>query len=62
MGEILLFQNAINIKEEVLNQSFLEKDTITWSVKNVSEFLSFNQCASYCDVFLNQVSCWSRNF
>jgi len=26
-----------------------------WNEKDVSEFLLFNQCATYCDVFLSQV-------
>lgn len=26
-----------------------------WSERDVSEFLLFNQCATYCDVFLSQV-------
>lgn len=38
-----------------MNQSFEEKDTNTWDERDVSEFLLFNQCATYCDVFLSQV-------
>lgn len=33
----------------------MEKDVNTWSEKDVSEFLLFNQCAAYCGVFLSQV-------
>lgn len=39
----------------MLNRSFLEKDVDVWNTKDVSEFLLFNQCAAYHDVFLNQV-------
>ncbi|XP_001946049.2 polycomb protein Sfmbt isoform X1 [Acyrthosiphon pisum] len=47
--------NATSIKEEdELKRSFLEKDINIWSEKDVSEFLLFNQCATYCDVFLSQ--------
>lgn len=33
----------------------MEKDANIWSEKDVSDFLLFNQCATYCGVFLSQV-------
>lgn len=52
-------QDATSIKEDhVLDKSFVEKDANVWNESDVSEFLLFNQCATYRGVFLSQVMCF----